>query len=336
MTQLHKFAVVGLFAIAMLPGIRLQAQVGDPATLIKEKLVLEIKLTKATDAHDDIVTAGDVLVLHKDGLMACSSASSYAFSNTYQNVVLAGNLNIRAKDAAKGFLRGHLPFGGGSASDAANNVRSSRKFVAGEKFWVTDIEIAMDNSGISVSTFSDAYNNVRHYSEIKFPFPDKHSVPPVDREVKTVEEVLTVAPGDDSGNNGDSGATVPVKPRMGPRRRAAPAAPAATAAAITPIAPPPPPSDQPPPPTKTIANGQTLIRSWPPGVSLQRTSSSEQRYLRLPRYESDVCRRQGIRCRVVQECNCQPIPQVRKDGESDESAWRQISPFLGGGGAVHV
>ena len=245
-----------------------RAQVGDPATLIKEKLVSEIKLTKATDARDDIVTAGDAVVLHKDGLMMCSSASSYAFSNTYQNGVLAGNLNNRAKDAGKSFLRGHLPFGGGgSVSDAANNGCASRKFVAGEKFWITDIEIAKDNSGIVVSTFSDPYNDTRYYGEIKFPFPDKHSVPPVDQEVKTVEEVLTVAPSDDSGNNGNSsGDNSSGQAQNGPAPApAAPAAPAAPSAAVAPIAPPPPPADQPPPPPKTIAVGQTkdqVVAIW--------------------------------------------------------------------------
>jgi hypothetical protein len=267
MTRLFRLSAVGLSVIVGIGAMRMEAQVGDPATLIKEKLTSGIKLTKATDAHDDIVTAGDIVLLHKDGLMMCSSASSYAYSNTYQNGVLTANMNNRAKDAAKNFLKGHLPFGGGgSASDAANNGCSSRKFVSGEKFWITDIEIAKDNSGIIVSTFSDPYNNVRYYAEIKFPFPDKHSVPPVDTEVKTVEEVLTVVPGDDA-NKGDSGGSTRGQgsgSSSGKNQQAqassepAPLAPApAPAAAMAPIAPPPPPSDQPPPQPKTIAIGQT-------------------------------------------------------------------------------
>ena len=225
-----------------------QAQIGDPGTLIKEKLVSQIKLTKAAAAHDDIVTAGDVVVLHKDGLMMCSSASSYAFSNTYSNGVLSANLNNRAKDAAKSFIRGKLPFGGGgSVKDAANNGCTSRKFVSGEKFWVTDIALLKD--GILVSTFSDPYNDVRYYGEIKFPFP-KGSVPPVDDFVKTVSEVITVQPPDDKGkgdkNDQAAGGQAP-----------APAQAAAAAPAPAPmqtIAPPPPPADAPPP---SIAIGQT-------------------------------------------------------------------------------
>ena len=64
-----------LVAMAAFFAIGIQAQVGDPAELIKEKLVSRIKLTKATSSHDDIVTAGDVVVLHKDGLVMCGSDS---------------------------------------------------------------------------------------------------------------------------------------------------------------------------------------------------------------------------------------------------------------------
>jgi len=262
MTQIQRVNICALCIFAALSGAR--AQVGDPATLIKEKLVSQIKLTKTTAAHDDIVTAGDVVLLHKDGLMMCSTASSYAYSNTYQNGVLAGNLNNRTKDAMKGFLRGKMPFGGGgSAADAANNGCSSRKFVAGEKFWITDVEIAKDNSGIIVSTFSDPYNNVRYYGEIKFPFANRSSVPPVDDEVKTVEEVLTVAPSDDAGGKGDnggSGAGQGQGQSSGQSQgQSAPAsaAPVTPPAALAAIPPPPPPSDAPPPQPKTIEVGQT-------------------------------------------------------------------------------
>src|SRR5580698_7187525 len=138
MAQAQRLSAFGLVVMVAFSTVAIEAQVGDPATLIQEKLVSQIKLTKAAADHSDIVTAGDVVVLHKDGLMMCSSASSYAFSNTYTNGVLTANMNNRAKDAAKSFLRGRLPFGGGgSATDAANNGCTSRKFVAGEKFWVT-------------------------------------------------------------------------------------------------------------------------------------------------------------------------------------------------------
>jgi hypothetical protein len=247
MTQMSRMSAFGFALVLAASPFTGQTQVGDPGTLIKEKLVSQIKLTKAAAAHDDIVTAGDVIVLHKDGLMMCSSASSYAFSNTYQNGVLVANLNNRAKDAAKSFLKGHLPFGGGgSVTDAANNGCASRKFVAGEKFWVTDVTLQKD--GILVSTFSDPYNDTRYFGEIKFLFP-KGSVPPVDSFVKTVGEVMTVEPSDDKDKGGKDDQA------GGQASEQTPAAAAASAPApMQAIAPPPPPADAPAP---SISLGQT-------------------------------------------------------------------------------
>lgn len=223
-----RIGAFGFVVMATIFSIGMEAQVGDPATLIQEKLVTQIKLTKATADRSDIVTAGDVVVLHKDGLMMCSSASSYAFSNTYSNGVLAPN----PRKQLTHFLTRRIPYVGG------DNCSASRKFVAGEKFWLTGI--TPHNDGIVVSTFSDALpdpsgNQVRYYGEITFPFP-KHSVPPVDDFVKTVSEVMTVQPADDSGQPAQA------------------AAPAPAPAALPDIAPPPPPADATPP---TIALGQT-------------------------------------------------------------------------------
>jgi hypothetical protein len=258
MAKVSTLGTFGFVTITAFLIVGMQAQVGDPGTLIQEKLVSQIKLTKSAADHSDIVTAGDIVLLHKDGLMMCSSASSYAFSNTYNNGVLAANYKNRAKDAAKAFGFGHIPvFGSGtSASDAANNGCASRKFVAGEKFWVTGV--ALQKDGILVSTFSDPYNDVRYYGEIKFPFP-KGSVPPVDSFVKTVSEVMTVEPADDKADKTDQAAQGGQGGGQGgaqgsQQSKAAAPAPVAPPAPMAAIPPPPPPADAPPP---TIAVGQT-------------------------------------------------------------------------------
>lgn len=46
----------GIAAMIAISGISMQAQIGDPATLIKEKLVSQIKLSKTSAAHDDVGT----------------------------------------------------------------------------------------------------------------------------------------------------------------------------------------------------------------------------------------------------------------------------------------
>jgi hypothetical protein len=152
----------------------------------------------------------------------------------------------------KSFGFGHIPvFGGGtSASDAANNGCVSRKFVAGEKFWITGVTPQKD--GILISTFSDPYpdpsgNQTRYYGEIKFPFA-KGAVPPPDDFAKTVFEVITVVPSDDKGDQGSQQGNQGGQPAQA----AAPAAP--PPAPMPDIAPPPPPADTPPP---SISIGQT-------------------------------------------------------------------------------
>ena len=247
MAHARKLSAFIVAAMATILSIGMEGQTGDPATLIQEKLIAQIKLTKTAADRSDIVTAGDVVLLHKDGLMMCGSSSPYAFSNTYSNGVLTANLGNRAKNAAKSFALGRLPFGGGgSVADAANNGCPSRKFVAGEKFWITGIAISGKGDGIIVTAYSDPYNDQRYYGEIKFPFV-KGSVPPADDFVKTVSELITVQPPDDKGGDQAS------QPAPAAAASAAPA-PAAAPAPMPDIAPPPPPADAPPP---TISIGQT-------------------------------------------------------------------------------
>ena len=253
MTHVQRLCAIVFVTAAAIYCAGIAAQAGDQATQIQTKLVSQIKLTKPTADRSDIVTPGDVVVLQKDGLMMCSTASSYAFSNTYNNGVLAANYSNRAKDAAKSYAKafGLSRFGlggGASVTDAANNGCASRKFVAGEKFWITGIVAQKD--GILVSTLSDPFGDSRYYGELKFQFA-KGSVPPVDDFVKTFAEVITVQPADDSGGQGDQGS----QGDQGNQAAAAPApAPAPAAAPMQDIAPPPPPADAPPP---TIALGQT-------------------------------------------------------------------------------
>ncbi|MFY9852930.1 MAG: hypothetical protein WAK26_03525 [Terracidiphilus sp.] len=251
----------------------------DPATLIQNKLLSQIKLTKATDDRTDIVTAGDIVALNKDGLMMCSSVSTYAFNNTYDNGVLTANqinganpnaaMQSAVGQAVTGAVLNHF-FGsfGGIANSALNSATAhpaapapctSRKFLAGEKFWVTGVTAQPD--GILLSLYSDPYSDVRYYGEVKFFFPagavappdGRHRrgapppaprvAPPVDDFLKTVAELITVVPPDDQSNQPAPAETAAVAP-----------APVAPPAQLTDIAPPPPPPDVPPP---TIALGQT-------------------------------------------------------------------------------
>jgi hypothetical protein len=278
MVQVKRLGALGFIVLAAIFTVGVEAQGGDPAALIQQKLVTQIKVTKSTADRSDIVTAGDVVLLHKDGLMMCSSSSSYAFSNTYSNGVLAANYKNRVKDAVKSFGFGHIPvFGGGtSATDAANNGCPSRKFVAGEKFWITGVTPQKD--GILISTFSDPFpdpsgNQVRYYGEIKFPFA-KGAVPPADDFVKTVAEVITVAPADDKADQGGQGGGQSGQGSQ-PAQAAAPAPPPAPMADIPP---PPPPADTPPPEIKLGQTKDQVIGAFGQPTRMAKVGAKEILY----------------------------------------------------------
>ena len=50
--------------------------------------------------------------------------------------------------------------------------------------------------------YSDPYDGLRYYANLKIPFPNKKEMPPVDTVMQTVSEVLTVMRQDDQGDQG--------------------------------------------------------------------------------------------------------------------------------------
>jgi hypothetical protein len=207
------------------------AQDTNSAASIQQKLAAQYPITKTTDDRTDIVTAGAVLVLQKDHLLMYSIATPYPPLNIYKK----GKIS---QSAGSGFLRDLAIVMTASANNASDIPQ--RKFQAGEKFWVTGV--LMQNDGILFQFYSDPYDGIRYYGQLKFPFP-RGQVPQTDEALKTIAEVLTVQPNDTAG--GDTQ----------PKPAGSSAAPAE--ATLAPIPPPPPPADAPPPPPKTISLGQT-------------------------------------------------------------------------------
>jgi hypothetical protein len=208
----------------------------DPAA-IQQKLSAQFKLTRITADRTDLVTAGDIVVIHKPGLLMYAVASPMPPSNTYKNGKITQGWGGFGKDLAIGMA---TP-GGGTAADYPH-----RLFVPDEKCWVTGIQVQKD--GILFQLYSDPYNDVRYYANLKVPFPNKKDAPPIDVALQSVAEVLSAAPSDRQGgenNQGGQQSQTTLRPAPIP---VPPAAPMAT------IAPPPPPADAPPP---TISVGQT-------------------------------------------------------------------------------
>ena len=218
MKELWWFRAFGMAAIACMAGLALTAQSGDPAA-IQQKLNAQFRLTTTTADRSDIVTAGDVVVIHKPGLVMFSG-TGVPSTNNYKGGVIS-----------QGF---------GTVLIMTNPNTVQRAFVPQEKCWVIGITVQKD--GVVFGLFSDPYNGYRYYGDLKILFPIKKVVPPVDVVLGLIAEVLTV--------DGQSDQPEPVQPA---RTRFAPEA-APTPAPMPAIAPPPPPSDAPPP---TITLDQT-------------------------------------------------------------------------------
>jgi hypothetical protein len=175
----------------------------DQRSEILKRLNAEFTRTKVTTDRTDIVTAGSVLVLHKDGLVMAAVEAIAPPPNTYKNGAIS------------------MGFGANMAWSMelapANQQPASlaqRKFVTGEKFWVTEFLVKQD--GAYLVFVSDPYNDVRYYGQLKFPFP-KNGNPNADEVMKSIEEVVTVdAPADQPAADNSAPAQQPQQPAPAP------------------------------------------------------------------------------------------------------------------------
>ena len=222
------------------------------AAAIQKKLESEYQLTKTTDDRSDIVTAGSVLVLHKDKvLMVAASSKVSPCMNTYRDGKITQS---RACKIGGGIIRSPFPVPG------ADRAPATRNFVSGEKFWVTKIDVRDTGKerGVVFEFFTDAINDVRFRGALTIPFGAFTPTP--DDALKIVAEVITVAPSEDAKDARDDDKKQPApqggqqEPAPPSQPAAAPPAPVPAEAAPAPIEPPPPP---PPDPTE-VSEGQTI------------------------------------------------------------------------------
>jgi hypothetical protein len=256
MNKIRWSRAFGFAIIGSLSSLMLSAQAGDPAVL-QQKLYAQFRLTTTTPDRSGIVTAGDVVVIHRAGLLMYAVASPLPPSNTYKN----GKISQGWGGFGKDMLITMAAPGGATATDYPH-----RQFVPEEKCWVKGIQVEKD--GVLFQLYSDPYDDIRYYANLKIPFPNKKEMPPVDAVMQTVAEVLTAVRSDDQAGQGEQPA-----PNQTAAGQAAPPMAAATNFASAPmpdipppppppdIAPPPPPADAPPPvnaPPPTIALNQTM------------------------------------------------------------------------------
>jgi hypothetical protein len=165
--------------LTLVPALHSQDQKAE----IQQRLASQFTLTKTTADRSDIVTPGSILTLKKDGVIMFTLDARVPAITTYKDGKLAmGFGDAMAITMALG------------SNQTASTV-PQRKFVAGEKFWITASSVT--DKHVMLVVYSDLINNVRYYGQIKFPFP-KHSIPSVDDVMKTIAEVLDVQPPDNS------------------------------------------------------------------------------------------------------------------------------------------
>ncbi len=162
------------------------SQAQDQKAEIQQRLASLFTVTKVTTDKSDIVTPGSILVLRKDGLIMFRLDARVPSTTTYKD----GKLGMGFGDA----MATTMMLGG---NQTASNT-PQRKFVSGEKFWLTAYSVTDKN--VILQVYSDPYGNDRYYGQIKFPFP-KHNIPPADELIKTISEVVTVEPPDTAANN---------------------------------------------------------------------------------------------------------------------------------------
>jgi hypothetical protein len=226
-------AAILLLALCSMQAMAQGANLGD----IQKRLSEMFTLARTTADHTDLVAAGSVLVLHKDGLLMYSTPTAYPALSVYKN-------GLVQQSSGSNFMRGLGSMMLRPSGEDSSAPIPQRKFVAGEKFFISAINVQPD--GVTFTFYSDVYNDLRYYGQLKFPFPKK-AVPPLDDVVRAVGEVISV---DDGGAAAQAPASAP-----------AVAVATNTQEAIAAI----PPPDQPPAPPKTIAVGQSedqVVAIW--------------------------------------------------------------------------
>jgi hypothetical protein len=229
MRRIHTFLCSVLLVLG-LSAVSAMAQDADNTADLQKQLRSQFTLTKMSGNRADIVTAGDVLVLHKDGLQMVEVTDGIAIMNVYKGGLISQSSGREWGRMLRDVTR---------TNEAGETPRSAQhKFATGDTFWITAADVNPD--GVVLMLVSDPINDIRYYGKLRFPYK-KNAIPPAVEILKTIAEVVTVNP------------PAPATPEQPPTPP------------VQEMAPPPPPIYQPPAPPKTIALKQTkaeVVATW--------------------------------------------------------------------------
>lgn len=188
MTQKHAIFSV-LFLIGCLGGLPARAQ--DPGT-VQSALGAQYKLTVAAADRSDITSRGTIVQILKPGLVMYSAASPLPPSNTYDRK--KGKIGQGWGGFGKDLLITTATGGNGTAADYPH-----RTFSPGENCWVTGL--AAKEDVILLRLFSEPYDGVRYWGDLKIPYLEKKHVPSPQDALQLVAEVLKVVENPSQGES---------------------------------------------------------------------------------------------------------------------------------------
>jgi hypothetical protein len=197
MISIRMFVASGVSGILLSAFSLTYAQPAAAPAVIQQQLLSLYNLTKATADGTDVVTAGAVVVLQKDNLLMCRVNLPIPTPNVYKN----GAIDQEGLLGALGRMgTGPLPGGG---------PPNTRKFVAGEKFFVTKIDVQKD--GVEFRVLSDPFQDMRYHAVLKFPFA-KGVTANADDVIGGIAAVLKIDSGDNAGASAAPAPPLPAAP----------------------------------------------------------------------------------------------------------------------------
>ncbi len=168
-------------------------QAGNLADL-QQKLNSSFRITTMAANHLDIVTAGDVIELHKDGLRMSALSTILTESNIYKDGKIGGGGAKRAWGSiGTGLMAGMAGMDTSGNTAAPTPGPPPRTLAAGDRCWIQSITVQRDAVVFKLLTDPDD-NDIRYHADLKFPFPNKKQVPTADAMLSTISEVLAVVP----------------------------------------------------------------------------------------------------------------------------------------------
>ena len=230
--------------------------------LLQQKLGARYKLS-SVNAEGDFVVTGTTLVLRKSGFTGGADPITCVHQYNDGKISLTGPSKAACTGAVRTLSKipiiNKIPGVGTANQSVQGNAPTTRPFVAGEKLYMTKIEVVKDD--IHLTLISDQVNQVRYTAEIRFHKAATLEIPEAEN---LIAEVLGIGAGGGGGGSKSTSTSASSQPAAAPAAQAYTAPPvAATQPAtadtqLSPIAPPPAPPDQPAAAPATISPGMTI------------------------------------------------------------------------------